>query len=326
MRIIFLPTLLLLLNGCAAIVIPPALTIASYAGDGVSYLATDKTISDHMLSDALGQNCAMWRILRGKSICKDFTPEEVAARAKARRELRYDEERAQVAEIEGPYSTSGAVAGTAIARAPQKESKPIAGSATSAVKAEELAAIAPAAGAAKSVPAQTRRSMGKPKTISANLTRTAKTKPAPRAVRLAAVERTDKRSSKRASQSRPALFGLRRYIVFGSFRDKGAAARLARRHRILDPFVVPARVRGTTYYRVVTQPEGRASIATAFRSLRRAGVRDAYSIRACRGGRINARCLRQVPRRGGTPQKSFEKLLTPKQSVRPDPPAAVAGG
>ncbi len=89
---------------------------------------------------------------------------------------------------------------------------------------------------------------------------------------------------------------------------------------------MPARVRGTTYYRVVAQPEHRASIALAFRSLRRAGVRDAYAISACRSGRVNARCLRQVPRRGRVPTKSLEDLLTPKNSALPGPAAPVADG
>ncbi|MCZ6863022.1 MAG: SPOR domain-containing protein [Alphaproteobacteria bacterium] len=316
MRIIVLPALLFLLDGCAALAIPPALTAASYATDGVSYLATDKTITDHMLSDALGQNCAVWRILRGRSICKDFTPEEVAARAKARRETRHDEERAQVAQVEGPYSPSGTIEGTAIALAPKKESKPSVGAGRTKVTAEGLPAIAPAAGGSGT------SLRTKPRTISGILTRTLKAKPAPKTVRTTSVGR----SSISSRRARSAPLGPRRFIVFGSFRNKRAAARLARRHQILDPFVVPARVRGTTYYRVVAQPEGRASIALAFRSLKRAGVRDAYAISACRGGRVNARCLRQVPRRDRVPTKSLEDMLMPKNSALPGPAAPVADG
>ena len=338
MRILFAPAMLLLLSGCAALAIPPALTIASYATDGVSYLATDKSVTDHMLSDALGRDCAMWRIMRGRSICKDFTPEEVVARAKARREQRHDDERAQVAQIEGPYSPSGAIAGAAIARSPKKTLKPStvvgAGVAGSRVVRRELAAIAPAAGvsgrkpikpalagkgAAKAGRAAPR---GKPLMISDIFAGTAKAKVPPRAYRRAVA----KRSPKPYRRVRSALSGLRRFIVFGSFRDKRAAARLARRHQILDPFVVPARVRGATYYRVVTQPEGRANIAMAWRSLRRAGVKDAYAIRACRTGRVNARCLRQVPRRDRVTLRGVDELLTPKQSARPGAVGSVAGG
>lgn len=338
MRILFAPAMLLVLSGCAALAIPPALTIASYATDGVSYLATDKSVTDHMLSDALGRNCAMWRILRGRSICKDFTPEEVAARAKARREQRHDDERAQIAQIEGPYSPSGAAAGTAIAQSPKKtvQPSPVVGASTggSKVVRRELAAIAPAAGVSGSKPiklalagksaAKAARTAprGKPRTISDILAGTAKAKTPPGTYRRAVA----KRSPKPFRRVRSALSGLRRFIVFGSFRNKRAAARLARRHQILDPFVVPARVRGATYYRVVTQPEGRANIAMAWRSLRRAGVKDAYAIRACRAGRVNARCLRQVPRQDRVTRSKFDELLTPKQSARPGAAGTVAGG
>ena len=334
MRIIVVPALLFLLNGCALLAIPPAMTIASYAVDGVSYLATDKSITDHMLSDALGRNCATWRILRGRSICKDFTPQELAARAKARSELRFDDERAQVAQLEGSFSSSGATAGTAIAKSPKKAVTPPAGIGGSTVVTKELAAIAPAAGvsgrkstkltltgkgAAKAGRAAPR---GKSRTISGILAGTTKAKTAPTAVGLATV----KPSSKSSRRVRSVLSAVRRFIVFGSFRNRRAAARLARRHQILDPFVVPARVRGATYYRVVTRPEGRASIAMAWRSLKRAGVRDAYAIRACRAGRVNARCLRQVPHQDRVTRKSLENLPTPKQSARPGAVVSMAGG
>ncbi len=329
MRIIIVPALLFLLNGCALLAIPPALTIASYAADGVSYMATGKSITDHMLSDALGRNCAVWRILRGRKICKDFTPLEVAARAKARRELNFDDERIQVARFEGSFSTPLTVAGTAIAQAPKQAVTPSTGAGESKVVTKELAAMAPAAGvsgsksgkltvtgkrAAKPRHAAPR---GKPRTISSILAGTAKAKTAPKVVRLAALKRS-------STPSRRVRSGIRRFIVFGSFRNKRAAARLARRHQILDPFVVPARVRGATYYRVVTRPRGRTSIATAWRSLRRAGVRDAYAIRACRAGRVNARCLRQVPHQDRETRKSLDSRATPKQSALPG--AVVSAG
>lgn len=319
MRILLVPALAFILSGCAALAIPPALTIASYATDGVSYLATDKSVTDHMLSDALGRNCAVWRILRARSICKDFTPEEVIARAKARREQRHDDERGQIAQIEGPFAGAGAGEGLAAVQAPKKPAKPAGDAQRRAVTTVELIAVKPASGGSAKKPAAELR--GKPRTISGILTGTAKAKTKPNAVRLASLQRPAKSPGRVAS-----LPSLRRFIVFGSFRNKRAAARLARRHRILDPFVVPARVRGATYYRVVTQPEGRASIASAFRSLRRAGVKDAYAIRACRAGRVNARCLRRVPRQDRVTLGSLKTLATPEVSARPGAAGAMAGG
>jgi hypothetical protein len=60
----FLP---LLVSGCA---LPVGVVIASYAADGVSYVATGKSVTDHGLSMAAGHDCALLRpIFRQKSIC-----------------------------------------------------------------------------------------------------------------------------------------------------------------------------------------------------------------------------------------------------------------
>ena len=56
-----------LLSGCA---IPPAVSIASYVLDGVSYAATGKSVSDHGISAAAGRDCAMFRILKGQNPCR----------------------------------------------------------------------------------------------------------------------------------------------------------------------------------------------------------------------------------------------------------------
>jgi hypothetical protein len=61
---IFLP---LFVSGC---VLPAGVVIASYAADGVSYVATGKSVTDHGLSVATGHDCALLRpILKRKSIC-----------------------------------------------------------------------------------------------------------------------------------------------------------------------------------------------------------------------------------------------------------------
>lgn len=57
-----------LLSGCG---LPPAVMIASYAADGVSYVATGKSVSDHGISKVTGRDCALWRIIKGEAVCKD---------------------------------------------------------------------------------------------------------------------------------------------------------------------------------------------------------------------------------------------------------------
>jgi cell division septation protein DedD len=65
----------LLAAGCA---VPPAVTIASFAADGVSYVATGKSVTDHGISAATGHDCALLRpVLNNKPVC-DTTPSEHA--------------------------------------------------------------------------------------------------------------------------------------------------------------------------------------------------------------------------------------------------------
>jgi hypothetical protein len=70
LSIIFLPLVLgtaLLTGACGA---PLAVTGASYAADGGFLVASDKTSTDHLLSMVSKQDCAMWRVFRGRAVCK----------------------------------------------------------------------------------------------------------------------------------------------------------------------------------------------------------------------------------------------------------------
>ncbi|SCA57636.1 conserved exported hypothetical protein [Candidatus Terasakiella magnetica] len=64
---------LLFLSACAG---PPALKIISFALDGISYLATEKTVADHGLSVVTEKDCKMIRTLKKEDICKDEIVEE----------------------------------------------------------------------------------------------------------------------------------------------------------------------------------------------------------------------------------------------------------
>jgi hypothetical protein len=56
----------LLAAGCA---LPPALTIASFAADGISYIATGKSTTDHALSAIASEDCALLRAVQEQPIC-----------------------------------------------------------------------------------------------------------------------------------------------------------------------------------------------------------------------------------------------------------------
>ncbi len=59
----------LILAGCG---LPPAVTIASYAFDGVSFLSTGKSVGDHALSAVTKKNCAMWRVVKNELVCREY--------------------------------------------------------------------------------------------------------------------------------------------------------------------------------------------------------------------------------------------------------------
>lgn len=62
------PVLLLsmLVSGCA---LPVPVQVASWALDGISYLATNKSMTDHGISAVVGQDCALLRAVNGTDIC-----------------------------------------------------------------------------------------------------------------------------------------------------------------------------------------------------------------------------------------------------------------
>jgi hypothetical protein len=63
----------LLVGACA---LPLPLQIAVGATDGISYLMTSKSMSDHGLSAAVGQDCAVHRAITEGAICREDTDSE----------------------------------------------------------------------------------------------------------------------------------------------------------------------------------------------------------------------------------------------------------
>ena len=57
------------LSGCG---VPTAVTIASYAADGASFLSTGRSVTDHGISILLQKDCALIRIIRNRPICRSM--------------------------------------------------------------------------------------------------------------------------------------------------------------------------------------------------------------------------------------------------------------
>jgi len=68
---------LVLMSGLSACAIPPAISIASFAADGVLLVTTGKGKADHGLSLATGKDCLTFRVFDDQNVCQD----EVVAQA-----------------------------------------------------------------------------------------------------------------------------------------------------------------------------------------------------------------------------------------------------
>ena len=58
----------LVLGGCG---LPIGIQIASLLADGVSFITTDKTLTDHGISAVANKDCAIWCGLKGDDICRN---------------------------------------------------------------------------------------------------------------------------------------------------------------------------------------------------------------------------------------------------------------
>jgi hypothetical protein len=57
----------LMAGACAA---PLAVSGAGYAADGGLLVASEKTSTDHLISMVSKQDCALWRVIKGRAVCK----------------------------------------------------------------------------------------------------------------------------------------------------------------------------------------------------------------------------------------------------------------
>ncbi|MCW9036200.1 MAG: hypothetical protein OQJ97_18430 [Rhodospirillales bacterium] len=65
--------LTLILSGCA---LPVPVQVASWVVDGIIYLNTDKSMTDHGISMVSGKDCALFRGLKGDEVCVQ-SPDEL---------------------------------------------------------------------------------------------------------------------------------------------------------------------------------------------------------------------------------------------------------
>lgn len=280
---------LLFLQGCA---LPLPVQIATLAFDGVSYLTTKKSIADHGLSLAAGEDCAMWRGLAGEAICvdDDAAPVMLAANETAPGEsddtLTSDEtapgesddaltsyetaaiEPVQAALLPASAKTDGDASSRVVVWLDEPQQEASQKLAVGGVDAFPASLPPATAGVATAEEASAGSGEGmQAKIIPVAATAVAPTVESPQAPKLELAE---------LARGAHAPNGI--YYVIGSFRDLGNAQRLAGRHPALEPSVITAALDGAVIYRVVVGPFTAAERLDARRRLLRDGIYDAWAI------------------------------------------------
>lgn len=83
LNILSIASLAAVLAGCASV--PPGVMIASQAFQGLSYATTGKSGTDHALSVAMAEDCALHRMVTGGAVCQDDDdPSQVIAAVRSK--------------------------------------------------------------------------------------------------------------------------------------------------------------------------------------------------------------------------------------------------
>lgn len=232
------------LSGCA---LPLPVRVASWALDGISYLATDKSITEHGISFVAKKDCSIVRGVMRKQLCIDGAPSDTAVAA-------LDD--GGDAEIGTPGDDVEAFA-KALADADDLDKfETAAGPASNPPNSQESTLIA----APTAAPTAAHRVVRDDPVIATLSAAVPPRRPQwqPRAV------------------STPVGPGF--YYVVGSFRYMDNAQSLADDHPSLAPTIVEAPLDGETHFRVVVGPFERLRGKGLRGRLRRAGISDAWAI------------------------------------------------
>lgn len=270
-RMVALGASALLLAGCA---LPVPVQIASWALDGLSYIATQKSVADHGISVVAQKDCAVLRgLLSNGELCRDFDDAATVLASGG---------------AEGGFAAFGEGTRRAltdaddVARLGEPEDGPVLAAAEPGFDVDALAAIADfetAAGltspAASADPTPT---APQPQASESDFALPAEAADAGAETETAAGDwqaRTTRIAAKTA-KGEPAA-GL--YFVIGSFREHANARALRNRYRILTPAVLAAKLDRGMVFRVVVGPFDQGQAKRIHQRIYDAGISDSWAIR-----------------------------------------------
>jgi len=300
-RLAALGAWLFLLGGCA---LPVPVQIASWALDGLSYLMTEKSATDHGISVLAQKDCAVLRVLwEPDEVCREFDDSATVLADGRSYDFLFSEdeilnaEAAALAEFEtasrGDETDPTPVPETAVTRIDMASHMPEVGALTTARaiiedsveedSVEEVASLVSAAlffDGPISLDAFPQQTVAHVRTLADIL----KSQQA----RLGDVEDLGPYSGGNVAKAWTAKStqvletGLEPavgfYFVIGSFRDHTNAHKLRSQYRGLTPSVLAAKLEEITLYRVVVGPFTKTEEQVVQKNIFQAGIADSWAI------------------------------------------------
>lgn len=258
----------LLLGGC----LPLPVSIVSTAISSVSYVASGKSTSDHVLSAAVEQDCALTRPIFGDPVCREIGPNgEGATPAVTVAYYPGDQDDWMPSDERATLDKRGALDMTTVDDGPAQVAIALP-FINSAPKIEndtvEVTAVAvrPVPGARR-VPVAFSSGEWIPPL------------PTERIVIAPLQEEVGPDVSEKAVPTVTGLAESGRYLIIGSFRDIVRAETLAGRHDTRAPKILTAEVEGRTWYRVALGPFDRRDMERTKHSLGTVGGVIPWAIR-----------------------------------------------
>lgn len=284
---------MLLLGGCA---LPVPLQIASWAADGISFVMTKKSLTDHGLSMVAQKDCALLRAVVEGNVCRDDDAATMIADA------------SQGGADAVPVATDALVVTPATAEAKPATVVALASSDGwqnhAELSAENLAAFETASGdsAATSEPASSKGLFGEtPKAVAdipppAVVTPVVEKNKATEPVRVAAVRPAEELPAPAkarkpwqqliaAKEDRVVTVAVKDeaapklFMVMGSFSKRDNALGLAQRFAGMNPYVLTSELNGRKIYRVAIGAATSDGQKAVRHQLARIGVVDVWAAR-----------------------------------------------
>ncbi|MEE8517356.1 MAG: hypothetical protein V3T02_12010 [Alphaproteobacteria bacterium] len=226
----------------AACSIPTPLTVVTFAFDGVSLIASGKTLSDHALSTITNEDCAMWRVFKDRPICRNpETPDTVLA---------------AVAVVDEPIPVAEELSEAEIAiaeTAPETEDIP------KDRYIETVSASRPQREVVALAANEAHQDIVATPAVATPMEMVTIASLAPAAAKPTA----------------------RHFIILGSYLKEANAKDAMARGRDFAPRMVRVRVRGKLFHRVLSGPYARDAISTLRKTLAGEGFRQNWTIKLC---------------------------------------------